>query len=194
MAFTFIPHFIDNTMHTLPFVVPEVRFVHAGMAIVHDQVAGPVTNKSSVVVTFPDSPSPPSDFAATSTHSGDVEKNAVIKFNPAELELPEKAQCRFVPASATSSASDSIPGLPQVGQVDSTDNKVISCGICWETLYKPVVLMWRYPVPSWTVRDYFRLDLGTQTIDIPTCSGADVIHLGTLIWRAIDNRGSAIPP
>jgi hypothetical protein len=50
MAFTFIPHFIDNTMHALPFVVPKVRFVHAGIAIVHDQVAGPVTNKSSVRV------------------------------------------------------------------------------------------------------------------------------------------------
>jgi hypothetical protein len=46
MAFTFIPHFIDNTMHALPFVVPEVRFVHAGMAIVHDQIVAKVRSKS----------------------------------------------------------------------------------------------------------------------------------------------------
>ncbi|KAJ7827618.1 hypothetical protein B0H14DRAFT_2813841 [Mycena olivaceomarginata] len=45
---------------------------------------------TEVAVTLPDSPSPPSDSTATSTHSGDIEKNAVIKFNPAELELPEK--------------------------------------------------------------------------------------------------------
>ncbi|KAF7335571.1 Nonribosomal peptide synthetase 12 [Mycena venus] len=48
---------------------------------------------TEAVVTFPDTLPPSLDSAGTSTHSGDVEKNAVseaIKFDPAALELPAK--------------------------------------------------------------------------------------------------------
>ncbi|KAF7335301.1 Nonribosomal peptide synthetase 12 [Mycena sanguinolenta] len=48
---------------------------------------------TEVAVTFPNIPPPASDSVATSVHSRDVEKspvNEVIKFNPAELELPAK--------------------------------------------------------------------------------------------------------
>ncbi|KAJ7473367.1 hypothetical protein FB451DRAFT_1367350 [Mycena latifolia] len=43
-TYSFIQHFIDNSPHNPPFDIPEVRFVRAGVAVVHEQATGPVIN------------------------------------------------------------------------------------------------------------------------------------------------------
>ncbi|KAJ6470314.1 hypothetical protein C8R45DRAFT_937223 [Mycena sanguinolenta] len=51
MAFTysFIYHFIQNSSHPPPFEIPDVRFVHAGVAIVHQQLSGSAVPVSSTI-------------------------------------------------------------------------------------------------------------------------------------------------
>ncbi|KAJ7932230.1 hypothetical protein B0H13DRAFT_1498578, partial [Mycena leptocephala] len=47
-TYSFIQHFIDNSPDTPPFDIPDVHFVHAGVAIVHQQAPGPLANKTSI--------------------------------------------------------------------------------------------------------------------------------------------------
>lgn len=48
-TYSFIDHFIQNSPHSPPFEIPQVRFVHAGVAIVHQAIAAPLAhNKSSI--------------------------------------------------------------------------------------------------------------------------------------------------
>ncbi|KAJ7429090.1 hypothetical protein FB451DRAFT_1071607, partial [Mycena latifolia] len=55
MAFTysFIRHFISHATEEPPFTIPELRFVHAGVVVVHEQVNGTnIANTSSVQRTY----------------------------------------------------------------------------------------------------------------------------------------------
>ncbi|KAJ7889291.1 hypothetical protein B0H14DRAFT_2220150, partial [Mycena olivaceomarginata] len=47
-TYSFIHHFIDNSEHTPPFDLPEVCFIHAGVAIVHDPATVPMISKLSI--------------------------------------------------------------------------------------------------------------------------------------------------
>ncbi|KAJ7273843.1 hypothetical protein C8J57DRAFT_1040824, partial [Mycena rebaudengoi] len=52
MDFTYslVHQFIDNSPHPPPFQIPNIRFVHAGVAIAHEQTAGPVSSSKSTIV------------------------------------------------------------------------------------------------------------------------------------------------
>ncbi|KAJ7131918.1 hypothetical protein C8R46DRAFT_1015552 [Mycena filopes] len=54
MAFTysFIDHFIENSPDPPPFEIPDIRFVHAGVALVHQQLNGPLAPISSSICRF----------------------------------------------------------------------------------------------------------------------------------------------
>ncbi|KAJ7155639.1 hypothetical protein C8R46DRAFT_1351910, partial [Mycena filopes] len=51
MAFTysFIDHFIENSPDPPPFEIPDIRFVHAGVVLVHQQLNGPLAPISSSI-------------------------------------------------------------------------------------------------------------------------------------------------
>ncbi|KAK7041059.1 hypothetical protein R3P38DRAFT_3453108 [Favolaschia claudopus] len=51
-TYSFIYHFLQNSSKRLPFEIPEIRFVRAGVAIVHDQTTGPTTLKCSISRTY----------------------------------------------------------------------------------------------------------------------------------------------
>ncbi|KAJ7086293.1 hypothetical protein C8R43DRAFT_1142416 [Mycena crocata] len=48
-TYSFIDHFIANSPSEPPFDIPEVRFVHAAIAVVPEQVVGPVSNSKSTI-------------------------------------------------------------------------------------------------------------------------------------------------
>ncbi|KAJ7177076.1 hypothetical protein C8R46DRAFT_48284 [Mycena filopes] len=55
MSFTysFINHFTTSTDKELPFTIPDLRFVHAGVAVAHDQVTGTnIANTSTIRRTY----------------------------------------------------------------------------------------------------------------------------------------------
>ncbi|KAF8180684.1 hypothetical protein K438DRAFT_1463693, partial [Mycena galopus ATCC 62051] len=41
-TFSFVHHFIGKSQHPPPFDIPDVRFVHAGVALVHQLSLGPI--------------------------------------------------------------------------------------------------------------------------------------------------------
>ncbi|KAJ6568516.1 hypothetical protein B0H19DRAFT_1348962 [Mycena capillaripes] len=49
LTYSFIHHSIENSAQPPPFEIPEVRFVHAGVAVVHRQITGPVTASTSTL-------------------------------------------------------------------------------------------------------------------------------------------------
>ncbi|KAJ7776556.1 hypothetical protein DFH07DRAFT_731711, partial [Mycena maculata] len=52
-TYSFINHFIANAPEEPPFDIPQLHFVHAGVAVVHDQVSGTnVANVSSISRTY----------------------------------------------------------------------------------------------------------------------------------------------
>ncbi|KAJ7750708.1 hypothetical protein DFH07DRAFT_961305 [Mycena maculata] len=52
-TYSFINHFITNAPEEPPFDIPQLRFVHAGVAVAHDQVSGTnVANVSSIRRTY----------------------------------------------------------------------------------------------------------------------------------------------
>ncbi|KAK7041275.1 hypothetical protein R3P38DRAFT_349022 [Favolaschia claudopus] len=51
-TYSFIYHFIQSSSERPPFEIPEIRFVRAGVAIVHDQSTGPTTLKCSISRTY----------------------------------------------------------------------------------------------------------------------------------------------
>ncbi|KAJ7438224.1 hypothetical protein B0H11DRAFT_1741714 [Mycena galericulata] len=49
LTYAFIENYIENSPHTPPFEIPQLRFVHAGVAAVHQAASGPpANNKSSI--------------------------------------------------------------------------------------------------------------------------------------------------
>ncbi|KAJ6461124.1 hypothetical protein DFH09DRAFT_894450, partial [Mycena vulgaris] len=48
-TYSFINHFIDRAAEKPPFPIPEIRFVHAGVAVVHDQAVGTNVNNTSTM-------------------------------------------------------------------------------------------------------------------------------------------------
>ncbi|KAJ6448085.1 hypothetical protein C8R47DRAFT_999607 [Mycena vitilis] len=47
-TYSFIWHFVKNSPHPPPFEIPEIRFVHAGVAILHEQGRQLNTSKSAI--------------------------------------------------------------------------------------------------------------------------------------------------
>ncbi|KAF8217982.1 hypothetical protein K438DRAFT_1747225 [Mycena galopus ATCC 62051] len=48
-TFSFIHHFIGKSRHPPPFDIPDVRFVHAGVALVHQPSLGPIAKTQSTI-------------------------------------------------------------------------------------------------------------------------------------------------
>ncbi|KAJ7146838.1 hypothetical protein C8R44DRAFT_600608, partial [Mycena epipterygia] len=48
-TYSFIHHFIANSSHPPPFEIPEVRFVHGGVAVVYEQLNGPIVHGKSTI-------------------------------------------------------------------------------------------------------------------------------------------------
>ncbi|KAJ7116196.1 hypothetical protein C8R43DRAFT_1154884 [Mycena crocata] len=49
-TYSFIHHFIANSSDPLPFDIPEVRFVHAGVALVHEHITTPTAGSKSTIL------------------------------------------------------------------------------------------------------------------------------------------------
>ncbi|KAJ7759726.1 hypothetical protein DFH07DRAFT_772058 [Mycena maculata] len=47
-TYSFIFHFIDKSPYPPPFEIPDIRFVHAGVALVHEAGTGPNSSKFSI--------------------------------------------------------------------------------------------------------------------------------------------------
>ncbi|KAJ6552519.1 hypothetical protein B0H10DRAFT_2242121 [Mycena sp. CBHHK59/15] len=47
-TYSFIYHFIRTSPHPPPFEIPDIRFVHAGVAILYDRETGSVSTKSAI--------------------------------------------------------------------------------------------------------------------------------------------------
>ncbi|KAJ6586225.1 hypothetical protein B0H10DRAFT_2198072 [Mycena sp. CBHHK59/15] len=48
-TYSFIEHFLEKSPNPPPFPIPEICFVHAGVALVHQQDAGPLGNKKATI-------------------------------------------------------------------------------------------------------------------------------------------------
>ncbi|KAJ7767848.1 hypothetical protein B0H14DRAFT_2254996, partial [Mycena olivaceomarginata] len=52
-TYSFIHRFLSNTDEEPPFTIPQLRFVHAGVPVSHDQIAGTnINNTSSIRRTY----------------------------------------------------------------------------------------------------------------------------------------------
>ncbi|KAJ7099420.1 hypothetical protein B0H15DRAFT_546283 [Mycena belliarum] len=48
-TYSFIHHFLKNSPTPPPFEIPDVRFVHAGVAVIYEQATGPAANPQSKI-------------------------------------------------------------------------------------------------------------------------------------------------
>ncbi|KAJ7443392.1 hypothetical protein B0H11DRAFT_2092188 [Mycena galericulata] len=49
LTYAFIENYIENSPHIPPFEIPQVRFIHAGVAAVHQAASGPPSNNKSSI-------------------------------------------------------------------------------------------------------------------------------------------------